>query len=509
MPIPLGVEVGYAGYQDIAGRAVVPTDDYWGSWVYAGTQEPYKPPLSPDLQKIIDARKSIDWGQPGQTATIVNPLTGQRESAYMGFGAHGFDGTTQNTTLFLPESIARSYRDNPGALPSGVYELMGGKAYAPFVNTMGTESGLDKFMENQLAPLLASAVIGGGLSGMIPTNIPGPTGLSEIFSSVTGGAEAAGAGAGYVPEAAIMQQAVPGALESVAAEMLPTAVGGASNLEQVINNSNIPGVEEFSGIPPTNSGAAPIETRIPTPTGNTIRPPNTVSNVLQTRFGMSPDMADKLATIIPGAGTLNNIFNEGSTTGYQGNTSAGTGGNNGDFPWGDVLGSLLSAYGANQGNKDLADAMKYAVDKADPFAAQRPFYQDQFKQQYTDPNYFTNNAVFKGLRDDALNTTERRLASQGYNMSGNMMHDLTKTATNTGYQYAMPFMDMTGKAAGAFQGPGYSGLLAGQAGQAQQAGNNSMYGALGYGLQSIFNGGTTNRNNNQSLPNLMKSFGLS
>jgi len=44
-------------------------------------------------------------------------------------------------------------------------------------------------------------------------------------------------------------------------------------------------------------------------------------------------------------------------------------------PWGDVVAGGLGAYGSSQAGKDIADAMRYAVDKADPFSSQRGQYQ--------------------------------------------------------------------------------------------------------------------------------------
>ena len=62
--------------------------------------------------------------------------------------------------------------------------------------------------------------------------------------------------------------------------------------------------------------------------------------------------------------------------------------------WSDVLKGGMGAYGSYQSNKDIADAMKYAVDMSDPFREQRPQYQQMLpdlisKQQGLLDNYGT------------------------------------------------------------------------------------------------------------------------
>lgn len=157
-----------------------------------------------------------------------------------------------------------------------------------------------------------------------------------------------------------------------------------------------------------------------------------------------------------------------------------------------IAGSLASYFGS----QDLAKAQQAAGQQgaalSDPFAPQRGFYQDQLKQSYTDPNYFSNNTVFKGLRDQALNSTQAKLASQGYNMSGNMLSELAKVSTNEGYKFAQPFQAQLAQNAGAGISPGYAGYLASQGGnQAAQTQYNGLgnLGVAGQGLWDMISKG--------------------
>ena len=201
-----------------------------------------------------------------------------------------------------------------------------------------------------------------------------------------------------------------------------------------------------------------------------------------------------------GLGNLfRNVFGNNGAGGYQ-------------FPWSQAIGSLFGAVGQNNAAKTLAGSIDRAAELADPFRAQRPFYQGQLQQMYTDPNYFTNSPVMRGLVDDSTNQMQRKLASQGYNYAGNTPAELTKLATNESFKYAQNQQNMTAGAAGAGFGPGQAGTIAGQGALAQPALNNQMFGNIGVGLGSIFQGNqptaaqqTNGASRNQTLGDVFRT----
>ena len=446
--------------------------------------------MAVSLQQLIDAQKTFD----PVSYTLLNPETGKREVSWGNFTAPGYEGDTQATSLYVPESIAKQLAPDfqnkawfeESSLIPGIKSLTGSRI-APARNTMGEESGLDTFMEDYAGPLAAAALTSGAMGGF---GIPGapPSGLGAMFKAATAG------GTSLLDSIPGMTQAPAPIVDGVG---IPNTAGvtvgstagpvGVGNAWQNLLNPTLPGLTA-TGASATDYGgfgdkvydpdlldrvgaAAPITSSIPTVNSFGDKLAQLGIPGAQALFGSAATGAAALS----GAKGLASLFG-GSTTGaYQ-------------FPWGDAIGSLLEFYGLKEQSDNLNKLFEKAIDYSDPFRAERPFYQKEFKNQYTDPNYFNESTVFKGLRDDALNTVERRLASQGYNMSGNMMQDLTKTATTEGYKYAMPFMDMTGKAAGAFQGPGKAGEIAANLGT--QSANNiqNQWGALGAGAQSIGSG---------------------
>ena len=164
------------------------------------------------LQQLIDAQKTFD----PVSYTIISPSTGQREIAYAGFAADGYEGDSQATSLYVPESDARQAATAP--IP-GLRTPFGVNAISPMRNTMGEESGLDTFMEDYAGPLAMSAFLGGAAGGF---GIPGasPSGLAGMFSSATGGTS--------------LLDSIPGMTQAPA----PIAGGGGSNLMQLAQAGN-------------------------------------------------------------------------------------------------------------------------------------------------------------------------------------------------------------------------------------------------------------------------------
>lgn len=274
-----------------------------------------------------------------------------------------------------------------------------------------------------------------------------------------------------------------------------SAVGGTGGLNDLMGSGFNPGSEMgYTGFGEagTSYGAGGGFSSTPVE----IQPGFDPSNIAgQATFSESLGSAlrNPLGFGSPGTGALSQLTGAagsslGGIAGTAGSALGGAASGAYQFPWGNVIGSVLGAVGANSSSKDLADAMRYATDKADPFAQERPFYQGQLKSMYTDPNYFSNSPVMKGLVDTSLDQTQRKLASQGYNYSGNTQSELAKLATNESFKYAQNQQDMTAKAAGAYNGPGAAGTVAATGAAAQLGLNNQLYGNLGAGFQSIING---------------------
>lgn len=250
--------------------------------------------------------------------------------------------------------------------------------------------------------------------------------------------------------------------------------GGNSNLQfaSASNRTDVPIGEKSVDELPLDAGEAGIDS-----SGNSMTNYNDPNwsqyNANSPSFGSSD------------GNTFDSLFN--SPTGQQivkalVGSAVGKGGTNTNTAgsgMGGLLGSLMEYLGQRRLQGQYNASAESAAARTDPFGGQRPFYQDLYKQSYTDPNFFTNSSVFKGLNDYAVDSANRRMAAGGFNMSGNQMQELTKTAATTGYNYALPFQAQLGQAAGAGIGPGYAGFLQ-QQGQnmGAQAGLSSQ-GALG------------------------------
>ena len=243
------------------------------------------------------------------------------------------------------------------------------------------------------------------------------------------------------------------------------------------------------------------------------------------------DGAIPFGTSASGAGTLLDQFNTilnggklptGSTlSGLQslfggGSGSGGSGGFTSNGSGGNLLPGLLGFLGQKNFQSDLLDLMRQTSEQADPFKTQRPFYQDLLRQSYNDPNFFQTNPALKGLRDMTTNDTNRSMAAQGFNMSGNQMMELGNRLQQTQMQFALPFQQQLAQNAGANINPASGALLAGQIGTAAATAGNNALGNLGYALNPMINNltgqaGANNQYNsgnpsNGDTPNIMNSL---
>ena len=407
------------------------------------------------LQQLIDAQKTFD----PVSYTIISPNTGRREIAYAGFTADGYEGESQATSLYVPESDAGQLAVSP--IP-GVRTPFGVNAISPMRNTMGEESGLDTFMEDYAGPLAMSAFLGGAAGGF---GIPGasPSGLWGMFNAAT----AAGGAAGFDPTA--VDAFGTGGSEFLGAPGGTGAGAAGASAFDPLAERLYPSFAEQS--------AAPISSI--TPVANSFGDKLAQLGIpgAQKLFGSAGDAAARIAAGAAGAGgakKLKDMFSTGDGD-YQ-------------FPWEDVIGAVGEAYGANEYQKGLLDVMNKAVDRADPFASQRPGWQTEFNKMRDDPDYWSGNGVFGNIVNTAQDSSARKLASQGYNMSGNFATGVNKAGVTAAMPYANDYMKIVGNAAGANIDPGNAGNIMSTMGTAAAGAGKDLAGAIGYGAQSVMNG---------------------
>lgn len=162
----------------------------------------------------------------------------------------------------------------------------------------------------------------------------------------------------------------------------------------------------------------------------------------------------------------------GSVPGLQ-SILGGSGTGSYQFPWGDVIGSVLEMYGSSEQANTLRDLMQQAIN-SDLWRAQAPRYYEPLYEATT--KGIGNTAYGQSITDATLS----KLASQGYNFSGNAAHEVAKglNAGTTDYVRAV-----TPLAMGRGESNAATALAPGIA-----AGTQGTYGALGYGLQSLAQG---------------------
>ena len=204
----------------------------------------------------------------------------------------------------------------------------------------------------------------------------------------------------------------------------------------------------------------------------------------QKLFGSAGDAAARIAAGAAGAGGAKKLKDMFST----GKEQSLTGDGDYQFPWEDVIGAVGEAYGANEYQKGLLDVMNKAVDRADPFASQRPGWQTEFNKMRDDPDYWSGNGVFGNIVNTAQDSSARKLASQGYNMSGNFATGVNKAGVTAAMPYANDYMKIVGNAAGANIDPGNAGNIMSTMGTASAGAGKELAGAIGYGAQSVMNG---------------------
>ena len=292
------------------------------------------------------------------------------------------------------------------------------------------------------------------VSNIGQTASPTTTGTSPVDMSIFDNIDLSNLG-GSLPD--IAGSGTGGLIDQAAIDAAES--GSAQDLLNSVFDSGQFGTGSSGGVEATGAGTLPAGQ-------------NTTPSWLQ-QFLSNPQQTIK--ALMTGATGTSGIPGIGGTSAASQNNAS-------------IIGSLL-AYKSNQDYaKALQDSTKYAVDKADPFASQRPFYQQQLQGMYTDPNYWNNSPILKSMKDQAVNDTNRSMASQGYNMSGNQIMNLGERLQQTQSQYALPMIQQTAGQAGAGFGPGYAGQAASQGGQAAATAANTGNVALGNLFKSIWTG---------------------
>jgi hypothetical protein len=151
-----------------------------------------------------------------------------------------------------------------------------------------------------------------------------------------------------------------------------------------------------------------------------------------------------------------------------------------------LLGSMLGFYSANQSGQLQKELLQMAID-SDQWRSQAP--------KYHQPLY---DAATKGIGNTAYgqsiaDSTSKKMASMGYNMSGNQMHEVAQGLNKGTTDYVRALTP-------AAMGHGGVGSTVAQMTPGIVGAQNGQYGAISSGLESIFG-------QNGMFPNALPGLG--
>ena len=405
-----------------------------------------------------------------------------------GLGGMSGAGLSAAEATTAAESIFSGIELGNGAIASGLTDVV-----TPYIDpAMG-------LTQEAIPTVTNAAVESTGLGGLNATGLTPPDiaqltydmGLTPAASTVSGSTAADLSGIGQAG-----WEALPGVSPYVAPAAIPSLPPGTGTIaEQVMTSPSTPAPVTPPPVTPPTLGQV----------ASTVGAAGTVANALGS--GTDADLAQFGTGVSADGGS---VLNTGAGVSVPGATAEA-------FNWNDWLkvlqsdpakafqqlgtsgigGALKDVIGsgfAYQNSKDYQDqllgVMNRAIDVSDPFASQRPFYQNELKSMYTNPNYWNNSPILSSMKDNAVRETNAKMASQGYNMSGNQIEGLGETLQRTQAQYALPLMQQTGGYAGGGFGPGTAGTAAATTGaQAAQAGQQGNF-ALGNLFNAAWNGAT-------------------
>jgi len=364
----------------------------------------------------------------------------------------------QNTGAYLPEGF--DYNSN-------IY-------LAPRVDDDGDFGDIMKFM-----------AIAGGLSG-----------IGNLFAGNLGGVAGAGLDAFTAADMAAGDAMLAGMGQDYGSflnSLNTTSTAALPNITDVPTNFATGTTDTAGGVPDLDTvidfgvqqPPAPVTTGTPT----TVNP-----NVSST-----PNLGNIVAGVT-GSGALGNAV--GAFTGSSG-TGAGSGSY--QFPWANVIGGILEAYGQNNYRNDLQALMERALNESDPFKAQRPRYFEPLYQAAT-------QGVGGTPYGEAIaNSTLRKLSSTGdagYDITGLGANTLAKNLNSASLDYVKAltpltgasFQANTGAASTLGQGAAQAGL--GTGGALGSVFSSAMTGQQPSSIERIFGG----KQANQTLPQYLASI---
>lgn len=154
--------------------------------------------------------------------------------------------------------------------------------------------------------------------------------------------------------------------------------------------------------------------------------------------------------------------------------------------------SVYSASRANKGNTIAQNAADEAAQRADPAAAERPWYQDYLHRNFmglasTDPSQIMNDPSFRFLHDQGMRDIDNKASSDGTLRSGTVLEDMSRFNQDLSSQYIqqqfsrnMALMGQLGNFSGLNIGnPGVAGQVTMQGGLSGQNTYNSAISQIG------------------------------
>lgn len=228
-----------------------------------------------------------------------------------------------------------------------------------------------------------------------------------------------------------------------------------------------------------------------------------VSNGLDAMNSFDTGQMTELLNTDPNINWGSDIFDPNATSTFTGDKTQGWNVTKYANSWFDTLFDTIQTPGVQSllkggatlleaiqqsGNADkLQAAIDAAANRGDPFGSQRGFYQNMLRDSYTDPNFWKNNAVFKGINDVAVNDASRAAAARGYNNSSNVLYDIADRIQKTGMNYATNFQGQLAQNAGAGIAPGTAASIAATGAQQVNQANQQSQGATGALIRDLPN----------------------
>ena len=241
--------------------------------------------------------------------------------------------------------------------------------------------------------------------------------FSQIAAQATAGTSyqvAGGAGTtGTLSDVAVGS----GDAEYLAAEKAAeeaTAQGAGAGLEDITagqiaaTGTGVGGAAGLAGALQNNNQSDPFANAIPTDTESTWSTnPSTADlggNINATTGMPSPGIASTIGNLLFGNGSQTGAINPAlsSLAKQLGIDPALLGSNNNSGPLMNALAGALGAYGSNQASNTIADAYKYGIDQANPFASQRGQYQQQLANMPINPSNPYGNKLQKQIANPNL-----------------------------------------------------------------------------------------------------------